>query len=117
MISRQIQGKNGEDAAVDYVTKKGYHILCRNYRFERGEIDIIAEEGDDLVFIEVKARRSKAYGDPEDALTPSKCRQIKRVAEGFLDEHNLDDRSCRFDIIAVEYADTQPVVRHLQDAF
>ena len=117
MPDRRSKGKGGEDSAVDYLAKKGYHILRRNYRFNRGEIDIIAEDKEDLVFIEVKARMSRAFGVPENALTPAKCRRIKKVAQGYLYENKIDDRSCRFDIVAIEYDAGIPVIRHLEDAF
>lgn len=61
-INRRSQGKAGEDIAANYLEREGLKILERNYRFERGEIDIIAEEGDELVFVEVKARRSTTFG-------------------------------------------------------
>ena len=117
MHNHRAKGRAGEDTAVDYLTKKGYHILERNFRFERGEIDIIAVDKEDLVFVEVKARRSKAFGDPEDALTAAKCNQIRKVAEGYLSECNIDDQQCRFDVIAIEYEEDVPVIRHLVDAF
>ena len=117
MADHRAEGKAGEDTAVDYLAKKGYHILQRNFRFRRGEIDIIAEDRDDLVFIEVKARRSRAYGLPEEALTPAKCRQIRKVARGYLFENKIEDTSCRFDIVAIEYEAGRPVIRHLENAF
>ena len=110
-------GAQGEAAAVDYLLKKGYRILERNFRFERGEIDIIAEDCNQLVFVEVKARRSKLFGDPEEAITEAKCKQLWKVAEGYLFEHDLDDSSCRFDVVAIEYEKNVPVIRHIEDAF
>ena len=117
MSNQREKGQAGEETAVDYLVKKGYHILERNFRFERGEIDIIAVDREDLVFVEVKARRSAAFGDPEDALTPSKCNQIRKVAEGYLYKRNIDDQLCRFDIIGIVYQNNIPVIRHLVDAF
>ena len=116
-MNNRKQGAAGEDAAVDYLTKKGYCILERNFRYERGEIDIVAEDSGELVFVEVKARRTKLYGDPEDAITEAKCKQLWKVAEGYLFERNLDDRDCRFDVIAIEYEKDTPVIRHVEDAF
>ena len=116
-MNKRADGKAGEDLAVDFLLKKGYRILQRNYRFERGEIDIIAVDGDELVFVEVKARRSSSFGDPEDAVSPAKCEQIKRVAEGFLLEHDIDGKPVRFDVVAVLYERNLPIVRHLEDAF
>ena len=111
------RGTQGEDAAVVYLERKGYRILVRNFRFDRGEIDIVAEDCDRLVFVEVKTRRSKIYGHPEEAITEAKCRQLWKVAEGYLFEHNLDDQNCRFDVVAIEYNNNIPVIRHIKDAF
>ena len=72
-------GKQGEDLAAAHLADNGYRILQRNYRSVFGEIDIVAEEGDTLVFVEVKSRRSEAYGDAQLAVGPEKQRQISRV--------------------------------------
>jgi putative endonuclease len=111
------KGTVGEDAAVEYLSKKGYRILERNFRFERGEIDIIAEDRDVLVFAEVKARRSKAFGEPHEAVTGQKQRQIRKVAEGYLFMHEINDRECRFDIIAVHYKGSTITIEHFENAF
>ena len=117
MLNKRQRGNAGEDLAVDFLAKKGYRILERNYRFERGEIDIIAEDDDMLVFVEVKARRSKEYGAPEDAVTAGKQDQIRKTADGYLFEKNIDDRSCRFDIVAIDLGMKEPGIRHIEDAF
>ena len=117
VVNNREQGRIGEDLAVEFLTKKGYHILQRNFRFDRGEIDIVAQHGNELVFIEVKARRTATYGEPEDALTPAKCEQIRRVAEGYLLEHDIHDQSPRFDVVAIMFDAKVPVIRHLEDAF
>lgn len=111
------QGTEGENAAVEYLQNKGYRILERNFRYERGEIDIIAEQGSQVIFVEVKSRRSKLYGEPEDAITEAKCRQLWKVAQGYLDRHDLDEQCCRFDVIAIVYEKQVPVIRHTEDAF
>ena len=111
------EGRRAEDAVVDYLQKKGYRILERNFRYDRGEIDIIAEDSEVLVFVEVKARRTKSFGDPEDAVTASKCLQIQKVAEGFFYMRKIDDRPYRFDVVAVEYEQNVPSIRHIEDAF
>lgn len=116
-MNKRREGNRGEDLAVDFLRKKGYRILHRNFRFKRGEMDIIAEDDTMLVFVEVKARRSLLFGDPIDAVTASKCRQLRRVAEGYLFVHKIDDRSCRFDVIAIDYEGGTPHIRHLEDAF
>lgn len=116
-MNKRKQGAEGENLAVAFLEKKGYRVLDRNYRFERGEIDIVAEDNGVLVFIEVKARSSKTFGEPEDAVTESKQRRIKNAAEGYLFEHNIDDKECRFDVIAIEYEGKDTIIRHLEDAF
>ena len=116
-INRRSQGKAGEDIAANYLEREGLKILERNYRFERGEIDIIAEEGDELVFVEVKARRSTTFGTPEEAVTEEKQEQVHAVAEGYLFEHDIDNRSCRFDVVAIEFRNNKADIRHLRDAF
>jgi putative endonuclease len=117
MVSRAKRGTAGEDLAVAHLEKKGYRILQRNFRFEHGEIDIVAEIDATLVFVEVKARRSSSFGEPEDAVTGRKRERIHRTASGYLFERNIDDRACRFDIIAISRCDGQPVIRHIEDAF
>ncbi|MGD1043890.1 MAG: YraN family protein [Bacteroidota bacterium] len=116
-INRRIQGKAGEDLAARFLEQNGLKIIERNYRFERGEIDLIAEEGDELVFVEVKARRSTVFGSPEDAVTEEKQEQVHAVAEGYLFEHDIDNRPCRFDVVAIEFKNDATDIRHIRDAF
>jgi putative endonuclease len=97
--------------------KKGYRIIQRNYCFEHVEIDIIAEDGEVLVFIEVNAFWSKKFGEPEDALTIKKRNRIRKTADGYICENKIDDKLCRFDIVAIDYENTAPVIRHVVDAF
>ena len=111
-------GKSGEEAAVRYLESKKFRIIERNFRFLRGEIDIIAYDGKTLVFVEVKARKSKEFGPPEEAVTSLKQRQIKRVAQGFLVQRNLQDTECRFDVLSLSYHEkTRFQIHHLKDAF
>jgi len=116
-MNKRERGRLGEDQAVDYLQKKGYRILKRNFRFERGEIDIVAEDGDTLVFVEVKARRTKSFGEPEDAVTVFKRKQLRKIAEGYLFRNNIDGKACRFDVIAIQYVGKDAIVRHLVNAF
>ena len=116
-INRRFQGKAGEDLAASFLEKQGLKIIDRNYRFERGEIDLIAEEGDELVFIEVKARSSRAFGTPEEAVTEEKQEQVHSVAEGYLYEHDIDNRPCRFDVVAIEFINNKADIRHIRNAF
>jgi len=92
----------------------------RGFRFGRGEIDIIAYDGPVLVFIEVKSRTEPGHGLPEEAVTPGKRRQLRRIAIGYLAKHaELFDVPCRFDVVAVEFGDGghPPLLRHFRNAF
>ena len=114
---RKQRGAAGEALAAQFLEQQGLKILSRNFRFERGEIDIVAEDGDELVFVEVKARRTNAFGEPEDAVTPQKQEQIQHVAEGYLLEHNIRDHSCRFDVVAIVFQQGKAKINHIKNAF
>jgi len=102
MKNRQESGREGEERAVGFLQKKGYEILHRNVRYKRGEIDIIARDGDTVVFVEVKSRSSSGFGVPEEAVDRRKQRQLCRLALLYLQKkgwlHRVD---CRFDVVAV----------------
>ncbi len=110
-------GRTGEEIARKCLEDQGIVILETNYRFRRGEIDIIARDGEDIVFCEVKARWNDQYGPPEYAVTPRKQRQIRKIAEGYLYERGISDQPCRFDVIAIEMTGGKPDIRHLRNAF
>jgi putative endonuclease len=116
-VNKRAEGAKGEDLAAAYLERNGYQILERNYRFDRGEIDLIAREGDDLVFIEVKARRSGEFGLPQEAVTPQKEEQLRKVAEGYLFEHQIENQACRFDVVAIAYTRGRPDIEVIRDAF
>lgn len=107
---RQQLGKSGEDHAAQALQRKGYAILERNYRCRHGEIDIVGRNGNTLVFIEVKTRKSDCYGPPQEAVTPRKQRQIAMAAQHYLAEHSLFDSPCRFDVVSVT-ADSSGAMR------
>lgn len=96
----RISGQCGELAAVEYLKKKKYKILERNYTAKPGEIDIIAQKGDDLVFVEVKTRGSERFGTPAQAVTYYKKRNFVNTAKWYLMSHPTD-LNIRFDIIEV----------------
>jgi putative endonuclease len=115
--NKRLQGAKGEATAVQYLQRQGFTILKQNYRYARGEIDIVAEDNNELVFVEVKARHSHLYGMPEEAVTPKKQQQIRTVAEGYLTEHDSNERVCRFDVIAIDWRGGQTDIRHYRNAF
>jgi len=111
-------GKSGEKIALRFLKNKKYKIITKNYRLFRGEIDIIAQKSNILVFVEVKTRRSKNFGFPEESVTPSKQQQIKKIAQGFLVKNNLQDIECRFDVISLSFNDNEKFsVHHIKNAF
>jgi putative endonuclease len=124
MNIRQQRGREGEDAAVRYLESRGYRIVARNWRPGtksggaglRGEIDIIAWQGRVLCFVEVKARSSSEFGAPQEAITPSKQRQLSRLANAYVSFHRLDV-SCRFDVVEVWLSSAAPRVQLHQNAF
>ncbi|MFH1941200.1 MAG: YraN family protein [bacterium] len=114
---RQNVGKRGEDEAVRYLKSKDYGIVERNFRAERGEIDIIAKDGDTLVFVEVKTKAHEGFGEPEDWVDRRKQEQIGKVAMRYLQDKNLCGVDCRFDVVSVILKDGMKEIRHLEDAF
>ena len=100
--ARQGLGRTGERLAAEALTRRGYCILEQNYRCRHGEIDLVAEEGQDLVFVEVKTRRGAAYGLPEEAVTARKRQKLREVASYYLDAHHCSERSWRIDVVAVQ---------------
>ena len=116
-IGTKAKGDEGETLAVKFLEDQGFTILQRNYRFDRGEIDIVAEKQDELIFVEVKSRHSRLFGTPEEAVTAKKEAYLKRTAEGYLFEHHFEGRVCRFDVIAIEWDGNKPEIRHIKQAF
>lgn len=111
-------GQQGETLACQYLVRQGYRLIARNYRTKLGEIDIIAEERGTLVFVEVKTRRGHQCGHPFEAVTPTKCRQISKVALQYLAETGREGHSARFDVVAISFAgEAEPVVELVKNAF
>ena len=109
----------GEEFAVQYLKDRGYQILERNYRLRSGEIDVIAKEGRQIVFVEVKTRRTLKFGVPQAAVTLAKQKQISKIALSYLQANNLLDTPCRFDVVAIFLSSksTPPKLEHIQNAF
>lgn len=112
-------GKTGEDRAAEFLAEKGFRLLCRNYRSRFGEIDIIAENGRYLLFVEVKTRESGALTGPLEAVTPAKQRKIAKTALLYLESHPTKLQP-RFDVIGIETSGKDRrilSVRHIENAF
>ena len=116
MNNNQDFGKLGEDLAVNYLVNKGYRILERNWRSGHKEIDIIALDGDTLVAVEVKTRKSNTYGEPDIAVGVMKQRMLIWAADAYVRFKNLDV-DVRFDIISIVITDTGEHIEHIEDAF
>lgn len=114
----QITGADGEEMAVEFLEDKGYVILDRNYKFMRGEVDIVAYVGREIVFVEVKTRSSGYYGTPEEAVDEEKKLQIKKVAEAWLHERKMEGAPVRFDVISIlEPKADEKRIKHFEGAF
>lgn len=98
---RRRRGAKGEAAAAAYLARKGYRILERNYRCPLGEIDLIAVDGGEIVFIEVRTRSSHAYGTPQESVDGRKQVRLRRLGAYYLAARGLAGRACRFDVVAV----------------
>lgn len=111
-------GERGEVLAWGFLERAGYRILERNYRCSIGEIDLVAEKDEALVFVEVKTRSSHRFGPPEESVTPAKQRKLARLAECYLQAKKIAPRRIRFDVLAITYpAPKAPLFRLIENAF
>lgn len=115
---KQNIGKLGEDIAIKYLEKHGYHILERNYRKPWGEIDIIAQQKDELVFVEVKAQNQEFEWRPEENITQHKKRQLSRIVATYLKANKIpEDQNWRVDVLAItlDFKTQNASVEHVQN--
>jgi putative endonuclease len=112
----RLLGDRGELEAARYLRRQGLRILQRGYRTDLGEVDLVAVEGDVVVFVEVKARRQ---GSPAEAVTPEKQRRLTLAALHFLKRHRMLDQRSRFDVVAIIWPEESgtPQIEHIRDAF
>ncbi len=110
-------GNWGEQFAAELLIKKGYTIRERNFRFARGEIDLIAEHEGMLVFVEVKTASKLDLGDPLTWVDERKQRQLATVASHYLQKYEIEDVDCRFDVIAIVRQGGKIQVKHIENAF
>ena len=114
-LSRRL-GDRGERAAAKFLRRAKIRVILRGYRTPQGEIDLVARDGDTLVFVEVKTRRQ---GDPAEAVTLEKQRRLTLAALHFLKKHRLLEQKCRFDVMAIVWPDDRkaPTIEHIRHAF
>jgi putative endonuclease len=111
-------GSLGENIAVTYLIDAGLRVLDRNWRCREGELDVVAREGDALVFCEVKTRRGVGFGHPVEAVTPVKQRRLRTLAQRWLAAHDEHAPELRFDVVGVLVRPSRPaLVTHLRAAF
>jgi len=109
-------GKKGEQMAVDFLTKRGYDIVERNYRFDKAEVDIIAKKESTLAIIEVKTRSTSDFGDPQDFVKPKQIQRLVKAVDEYVTENQLNVE-VRFDIIAIVKENKGFTIEHLENAF
>ena len=114
---RQFLGKLGEDLACVELERRGYAILARRYRTRFGEIDVVARDGQTLVFVEVKTRDGDHFGGGADAVTTWKQRRVAGMALDYLTRYRWHDRPCRFDVVAIDVSSKPPQVEVYLNAF
>jgi putative endonuclease len=108
-------GARGEEIAAAYLSDLGFRVLDRNWRCREGELDLVARDGDALVFCEVKTRRGTGFGHPVEAVTATKRRRLRRLAQRWLDAHDEHAPDLRFDVIGVLVRSGGPaLVTHLR---
>lgn len=105
------EGKIGESIAEELLVKKGYKIIQKNFRTKFGEIDIIAQDAEGLIFVEVKLRKNTKFGSPEEAVTPRKINKIMKVGEFFLAKHPHLSLKARVEVVAIEMDGEEKIVR------
>jgi putative endonuclease len=114
---RRALGRLGEDLASRRLRSLGYEILERNYRCPLGEIDLVARDGDVLVFVEIKTRKNRPLGEAKEAVNRRKQGQLSRVALAYLKSKKLWDAKARFDVVAVGVGEGKEKIEIIRDAF
>jgi putative endonuclease len=106
------KGKDAEDKALEFLTQKGYELLARNYRFGKGEIDLVLVKENTLIFVEVRSLQSADFGFPEQSISEKKKKLLQKTAENFIFEKNWQ-KNIRFDVVAL----LGKQIEHFEDAF
>ncbi|MFT3737454.1 MAG: YraN family protein [Breznakibacter sp.] len=109
-------GRRGENEAAEFLAKKGYVVLHRNWRYKKLEIDIVAQCKRKLVVVEVKARGTGIWGDPEEAITKSKIKFLAEAVEAYIEEFDID-MEVRFDVVTVVFNGDAFLLEHIEEAF
>lgn len=116
MDRRQQTGRRGEEIAAAYFTRHGFHLLDRNWRCAIGELDIVMEQGDTLIFVEVRTRRGQRYGPAEESITPGKQARLIELAHSYIQQMQPPHPHWRIDIAAVQLDQRPPRINHIENA-
>jgi len=116
---RTALAKWGEKRALKFLEKQAYTTIARNYLCKTGELDLVMADPDGtIVFVEVKTRSTEDFAEPEDSVTPAKKKKLSRAAQYFLKAHKIENRPCRFDVVAIKIGQTGPeTIKHYPGAF
>jgi putative endonuclease len=118
VAAKDALGRRGEDLAVEYLQRRGFVVLSRNWRCRDGELDVVAVDQKRLVVCEIKTRSGTAFGEPAEAVTRNKAARIRRVTQAWLTEHQVRWCEIRFDVVAVLAPPGGPVtMQHYESAF
>ncbi|MDY6084995.1 MAG: YraN family protein [Dialister sp.] len=110
-------GRRGEDIACRYLEERGMSLVKKNYKRVHGEVDLIMDDGETLVFVEVKTRQNYRYGRPVEAVTYWKQKHIRYCADMYVWENKIIDRHIRFDVVEVMLGSGEPKINHIRHAF
>jgi putative endonuclease len=116
-LRRQILGKHGEDQAASELERRGYAVLARRYRTRHGEIDIVALDGETIVFVEVKAKETADFGTAAEAVTSGKQRRVISMAVDYLARNRMTTSPCRFDVVAIDGVGNDAILTYYRGAF
>ncbi len=117
-MSRTARGRRGEDLACDHLRSLGYTIVARNVRTVAGEIDVVAERGATLVFVEVRSKSGSRFGTGLESVDRRKRARVARAAAAYLARGGFGERSARFDVIGIDWRkDGEPTIDHIESAF
>ncbi|MDA8234081.1 MAG: YraN family protein [Clostridia bacterium] len=117
---RIILGFQGEEAACKYLLQHGYEIVTRNYRCKLGEMDVVARDGDTLVFVEVRTRGTNSFGIAEESVDWRKQQRLRKIAQYYLVSEHKKEVDCRFDVVTVNFGGAVNIteqIKHYQGAF
>jgi putative endonuclease len=110
-------GQRGEELACEELERRGYEIVARRFRVRSGELDVVARDGATLVFVEVKTRTGRAFGEAAEAVTPLKQLRMRRLATEYMMRHRLGECPCRFDVVSIHFDAGAPAIEIMQSAF